>query len=277
MNTTMVGFDTIFLYKHQDGIWSDHADDFHNRGFLFGDGLFETMVFTKGKIRFALKHTNRLAEGMRTLSLGTEGLSQISEIEILLNEIWGDKKNLRIRWNIYRSGLGKYTPETNYVLESLQIHTFYPAPKLKEKAYISQNIHMQKTSWSHCKTLSALTYVMANQERKTKGYDEVILTNADGYVSEAGSCNMFWVKNGIYFTPSLDSGCIAGIGREVILEYFKKTNIPFSEGLFKVDELLPADQIFTSNVTGISFVKSIENKDYDSRLNEGLEGIFKIK
>ena len=41
----MVGFDTIFLYRHQDGIWSDHADEFHNRGFLFGDGLFETMVF----------------------------------------------------------------------------------------------------------------------------------------------------------------------------------------------------------------------------------------
>jgi 4-amino-4-deoxychorismate lyase len=277
LNTIMVEFDTIFLYKNIDGKWSDRADDFHNRGFLFGDGLFETMVFTKGKIRFATKHTQRLLASLTTLSLQNDRLSKINEIEVFLFEKWGDNKHLRIRWNIYRSGLGKYTPETNQTLESLQIHHFNPAPSLKENAYISKTIHISKTPWSHCKTLSALPYVMANQERMSKGYDEVILTTADGYVSEGGSCNLFWVKNGHYFTPSLDSGCIAGVGREVILEHFKKYHIPFSEGLYKVDELLCADQVFTSNVTGISLIKSIGNQDFDTSLNESLREIFGIK
>jgi len=276
MNTPMVGYDTIFLYKHQDGIWSDHADEFHNRGFLFGDGLFETMVLTKSKIRFGSQHTERLAGGLSTLALEADGLSHINEIEVLLNEIWGDKKNLRIRWNIYRAGLGRYTPEDNRVLESLQIHTFHPAPKLKEIAYLSKTIQIQKTPWSHCKTLSALPYVMANQERKSKGFDEVILTSAEGYICEAGASNLFWVKNGHYFTPSLDSGCIAGVGRGVVLRYFKENNIPYSEGLYKMDDLLLADQILTSNVTGLSYLKSIEKKDFDTNRDGGLDAIFEL-
>jgi branched-subunit amino acid aminotransferase/4-amino-4-deoxychorismate lyase len=276
MNSGMVGFDTVFLYKNQDGNWSDGADEFHNRGFLFGDGLFETMVFTKGKIRFGTQHIERLEEGLRSLALETEGLSQLSDIEVLLNEIWGETKNLRVRWNVYRAGLGKYTPEVNQVLESLQIHTFHQTPKIKEKAFFSQNIHIQKTPWSHCKTLSALPYVMANQERKSKGLDEVILTTPDGFICEAGAANLFWVKSGHYFTPSLDTGCIAGVGRSKILNYLEENNIPVSEGLFKMEDLLKADQILTSNVTGISYLQSLENKDFDTNREKGLDSIFEL-
>ncbi|MCH6234305.1 aminotransferase class IV [Cognataquiflexum rubidum] len=276
MNSPMVGFDTISLYKHPDGIWADGADEFHNRGFLFGDGLFETMVFVKGRIRFANHHNDRLVSGMRTLYLEENGLSELSEIEVLLNEIWGDKKSLRVRWNVYRAGLGKYTPETNTVIESLQIHSFQPAPKLKEKACFSQNIHIQKTPWSHCKTLSALPYVMANQERKSKGLDEVILTTPDGFISEAGASNLFWVRSGHYFTPSLETGCIAGVGRSKILDYLGENNIPFSEGLFKMEDLLKADQILTSNVTGISYLQSLENKNLDTHREKGLDSIFEL-
>lgn len=272
----MVGFDTIFLYRHQDGIWSDHADEFHNRGFLFGDGLFETMVFANGKIRFGTHHIERLDEGMRSLALETEGLSQVSDLEVLLNEIWGETKNLRVRWNVYRAGFGKYTPEVNHVLESLQIHTFHQAPKIKGKAFFTQNINIQKSPWSHCKTLSALQYVMANQERKSKGFDEVILTNPDGIICEAGASNLFWVKDGKYFTPSLDSGCIAGVGRRMILSYLQENHIPFTEGLFTKENLISSDQILTCNVTGISYIGSMENKYFDTNRSKDLDSIFDL-
>jgi 4-amino-4-deoxychorismate lyase len=272
----MVGFDTIFLYKQQDGIWSHHADIFHNRGFLYGDGLFETMVFFKGKIRFASQHAERLWEGLKILGLENQGLSQIRELERLITEIWGDSKILRVRWNVYRAGFGKYTPEENQVLESLQINSFHQAPKIKGKAFFSQNIHIQKTPWSHCKTLSALPYVMANQERKSKGFDEVILTNPDGIICEAGASNLFWAKNGQYFTPSLDSGCIAGVGRKMILSYLHESDIPFSEGLFTKKDLISSEQILTSNVTGISYIGSIENKYFDTNRSKDLDSIFDL-
>lgn len=272
----MVGFDTIFLYKHNDGIWADGAEEFHNRGFLFGDGLFETMVYSNGKIRFGSEHLERLNEGLKILSIEKEGLSKLNEIENLLQEIWGNKKSLRVRWNVYRSGLGKYTPEENHVLESLQVQSLFPTPKQKEKAYFSQYVLIQKTPWSHCKTLSALHYVMANKERKSKGFDEVILNNTDGFVCEGGSSNIFWVKNGQYFTPSLNAGCIAGVGRRKIISYLKENNILVSEGLYRMDELLLSDQIFTSNVTGISYIKSIDDKVFDTQINEGLAAIFEV-
>ncbi|MCR9015451.1 aminotransferase class IV [Aquiflexum gelatinilyticum] len=274
MNSGMVGFDTIFLYKHNDGIWADGAEEFHNRGFLFGDGLFETMVYSNGKIRFGNEHLERLNEGLKILFIENDGLSRLNEIENLLHEIWGNKKSLRVRWNVYRSGLGKYTPEENHVIESLQVQSLFPTPIQKEKAYLSQYVFIQKTPWSHCKTLSAIHYVMANLERKSKGFDEVILKNSDGFVCEGGSSNIFWIKNGQYFTPSLDAGCIAGVGRRMIISYLKENNIPILEGLFRKEELFLADQVFTSNVTGISYIKSIDDKVFDSQRNEYLASIF---
>jgi branched-subunit amino acid aminotransferase/4-amino-4-deoxychorismate lyase len=272
----MVEIDTIFLYKHEDGNWSDHADDFHNRGFLFGDGLFETMVYWQGKLRFSNSHFSRLNEGMRVLGLSGHNLSTVDQLETLLNEIWGDKKSLRVRWNVYRSGMGKYTPEVNQVLESLQVQSFHPAPKLKKSAFFSQEIHIQKSPWSHCKTLNALQYVMANMERKNRGYDEIILTTPEGIISEAGSSNLFWIKNGQYFSPSLDAGCISGIGREQVLFYLKENQIPFSEGFFSKENLISADQILTSNVTGISYIESVENKRFDTNRNTDLDSIFEF-
>jgi 4-amino-4-deoxychorismate lyase len=272
----MVGYDTIFLYKHEDGNWSDHADDFHNRGFLFGDGLFETMVFSLGKFRFADFHWERLLEGIRVLGLDPMNLSSLNDLENLLSEIWGDKKTLRVRWNIYRGGSGKYTPEVSSILESIQVQSFLPAPEFKEKAYLSPNIHLTKTPWSHCKTLSALTYVMANNERKNRGFDEVILSTPDGSICEAGSSNLFWIKDGQYFTPSLESGCLAGIGRRLIIDFLKEKNSIVHIGLFKIEDLLDADQVFTTNVTGISYIRSIENKEFNYRKIQSLDTIFKI-
>jgi len=257
MNSNMNGINTVFLFKDKVSNWSEIPDGFHNRGFLFGDGLFETMVFIGGNLKFGEYHFERLFEGCRILGFDPSTLSTIPIIENILAKNFGLEQAFRVRWNVYRSGMGKYTPESEEVKESLQVQPFVTTPKVKQKAFFLENIVVQKSIWSHCKTLNALTYVLANMERKKSSMDEVILCNSEGYVSEAGSANIFWVKEGAFFTPSLNCSCVAGIGRRVLIEKLKASLTNITEGKFLPKDVLKADFVFTTNVTGVSFIGQI--------------------
>ncbi len=269
----MNGYDTLYLHRTPiDPRWIPHGQQ--TRAALFGDGIFETMIYVNGKIRFASTHQNRVNQGVMTLKLDPIGMSSIAEIENLIakevdgNGVW------RIRWNIFRSGLGKYTPEENFCSEHLIIQPFSPSPLIKINAYISTAIHLHPSPWSQCKTLNCLPYVMANLERKERQMDEVFLTDEHGFLSEAGASNLFWIKSGTFYTPSLRHHAISGVGRTQIIQLLTKKNVPFQEGSFTKEALLEADQVFTSNVTGISFIAHFENRSYGTDPIPYLSEIF---
>lgn len=264
VNSYVNGNNTVFLFKGKKSNWTENPDHFHNRGFLFGDGLFETMIFSNGKLKYGGYHLERLLEGCRVLNLDFSTLSAIHLIEAELVKKFGVDLTLRVRWNIYRVGVGKYTPESESLNESLQVQAFHPSPKIKEKAIFLDSITVPKSAWSHCKTLNALTYVMANLERKNNSLDEVILCDSEKYVSEAGASNVFWIKDGTYFTPSLDCSCIAGVGRRVTIEKLKAASKIIIEGKFLAKDLLAADCIFTTNVTGVSFIRQLEGQSFQT-------------
>jgi 4-amino-4-deoxychorismate lyase len=272
----MNGFETIFYFKQQQGDWHLQPLAFHNRAFMFGDGLFETMVFYKGSIRFASHHFARVMEGCFQLGMDPSSVSPLEDIELLLAQAVHPVGPVRIRWNIFRSGMGKYTPEENDILETLVLQPFMAAPKVKADCYISSQIQVASAPWSHCKTLNALTYVMANRERASKNKAEVILTDNKGHISEAGVGNVFWKINGKYFTPSLATSCIAGVARRNILEYFERIGKPVEEGLFKKEDLLEAEQILISNAAGISYLKNLEGREFDATPDPFLLQLFDL-
>lgn len=254
--------DTVNLVRgSNDSGWNAHSVP--SRAALFGDGIFETMVFTDGKIRFASAHQNRVDEGVKALKLDTIGMSDVAKIEKLIGKTVNVSESWRVRWNIYRSGQGKYTPEENRCSEQVMIQPFSIPPTIKKNAYISTNIQLHPSPWSHCKTLNCLPYVMANLERKEQNMDEVILTDVNGYLSEAGAANLFWKKSNTFFTPSLRHHAISGVARTQIIQMLAKKKIPFQEGSFTKEDLLEADQVFTSNVTGISFIQRIGHRRYE--------------
>ncbi|PSL06343.1 branched-chain amino acid aminotransferase [Cecembia rubra] len=267
-------FDTIYLYKQGSGNWSSEPIEWHNRGFLFGDGLFETMVLIHGKIRFNDQHSERLSQGLDQLGIDRDKISTLDQIEEKINELTFRSSILRVRWNIFRSGMGKYAPEDNFSSESLIIQTFQKAPAIKFNAYISSAFRLPETPWSHCKTLSALPYVMAGQERSSLDMDEVILKNTKGFISEAGASNVFWVKNGIYYTPSLSCSCIAGIGRNRVIQRLKDTGKMIIEGEFQESELLVAEKVITTNVTGASYIFKIGEVKFDTTPDPWIESVF---
>lgn len=269
----MNGIDTqIFYYSPSAGL-AIGDPILANRAAFFGDGIFETMVYTNGRIRFSEEHEERLQLGLQTLKIYPSSLS-IGQLEEFLRAHYADKRDLRIRWNVFRSGLGKYTPTSHDARDLILVQDLDQPVKIKNRAYISQAIAIPSSPWSHCKTLNALPYVMANIERKELGMDEVILLDDKGFVSEAGSANIFWVKENAFYTPSLACNCISGVGRRRIIEGLEKLGHAVIEGEFTVEELLGAEQIITSNVTGVAYIAEIGHRSYSTASTPDLERVL---
>lgn len=259
----MSEIETVFSKSGKESEWTQ-IQSFYlpNRAMNFGDGLFETMIFDRDHFRFSNHHLARLNHGLEVLNLDESNLD-IEVLEFFLHKNYPGQK-LRVRWNVFRSGSGKYTPQNSRAEQTLQISPFIPSPQIKEKAFFSKKIRLFPTGWSGCKTLNALPYVLANQERAEAKMDEVILLDYRGFLSEAGSSNLFWRKGGEYFTPSLECSCLNGVARKVILEELILLELPIQVGDFLPEELLDADQVWVSNVTGISYLAQIDQKEYST-------------
>lgn len=269
----MSEIETVFSKLGKDHDWIPiHSFKVPNRAMNFGDGLFETMVFDGNQLRFSNHHLARLSNGLKILSLSGEAVD-IMGLEAFLNKSFQDIK-LRVRWNVFRAGVGKYTPQTSETEQTIQVSRFTRAPQTKEIAFISDNIKLFPTVWSACKTMNSLPYVLANQERVDGKMDEVILLDHRGFLSEAGSSNLFWKKNGEYFTPSLDCSCLNGVARTVILEELIKQERQIQVGEFLPDVLKSADQIWVSNVSGISYLAQVGAKKYSTEPDPILQNLF---
>lgn len=253
--------DTTFVFDPKGEIWLPlHTFSIPNRGVNYGDGVFETMVYDGQQIKFLNEHQSRLTLGLDTLGISKTKISIQRLSDFLHHHFQGQK--LRVRWTIFRSGLGKYIPLENESVQILTIEPFVAAPLLKKKSGVSKQVSLSFSSWSRCKTLNAIPYVMAGLERQRKGWDEIILMDHRGNVSEAGASSVFWEKNGVIYTPSLSCGCIAGVSRAVISNKLNLAGIPLVEGEFGFEALLAAEKVWTSNVTGVSYLESLGSSKF---------------
>jgi branched-chain amino acid aminotransferase len=262
--------DTVYTYLLTNAGWQK-IDQFSipNRAMNFGDGLFETMVFDGGKIKFFQYHLDRLNLGLEVLKLEVSK-STFESLESWVRDNFAGQK-LRIRWNIFRAGLGKYTPESQDAKQTLQIQRFIPAPSIKGLASFSEKISLYPSLWSRLKTLSAIPYVMAAQERLDRGLDELIVLDYSGKVAEASASNIFWRKGKKVFTPALTCGGIDGVGRRAIMSKIPRL---ITEGVYGPNDLLKADQVWVSNVTGISYLEKIDSLEFSTEEWDPLSEIF---
>lgn len=266
----MDGTDTVYTYLFINGGWQK-VDDLPvpNRAMNFGDGLFETMVFDGEKIKFLQYHLDRLNQGLEVLKLEVSK-STFENLEPWIKDNFAGTK-LRLRWNIFRAGSGKYSPETNDAIQTIQIQNLALAPDVKHKTSFAEHVFLSASPWSRFKTLSSLMYVMAAQERMERDMDELILLNYSGKVAEASASNIFWRKGKKVFTPSLSCGGIDGVGRRAIISKIPRL---ITEGVFGPNDLLKADQVWVSNVTGISYLEKIDSLEFSTEKWDPLSEIF---
>ena len=99
------------------------------------------------------------------------------------------------------------------------------------------------------KSTSYLDHQLAWREAVRRGYDEAVVCSSEGALCECARANLFWVVIGELRTPSLDSGCLPGIARALLLEWLPALGLSCREGLYMPHELATADEVFITAAT----------------------------
>jgi len=258
------------------------------RGFLYGDGIFETLRARNYRIFRWKEHWNRLKKGVKLCNLEIRKDMKIFEEEIISLLEENNLKDAYIRVNIWRREPSHFDPGnkkgTNFLVISRKFKP-YPEKLYKKgvRCFVSKNFSKNEHSvLTYIKSFNYMENILARQEAKRNFCDDSILLNSKGNIAEATTSNIFFVKNGIVFTPDIKCGLLPGITRKLIFEICSQCGIKLKEGHFFSAGLKKADEIFLTNtLMGIMPVSEVKGifKSKGSKLTyflkEQLEKIFK--
>lgn len=249
-----------------------------NRAFRYGDGLFESMRMSGGKLKFADLHADRLRAGMRALKI--DGSALLDDYFLKQKTAELAKKNklrdhARFRLSVYREGAGLYTPESNksgYVLEAAPLaESRYELNKKGLIIDVYDEITKPVNKLSNFKTTNSLIYVMAGLYKKQHQLDEAFLLNQHGFLCESISSNIFVVYDKQIYTPALSEGCVAGVMRSTVMTMAKTNGIPLIEAQINPEVLKEADEVFITNaIGGIRWVMGYGRKRYFNEFSKEL-------
>jgi branched-subunit amino acid aminotransferase/4-amino-4-deoxychorismate lyase len=252
----------MLLYNFQPVQEESFSLSYLNRGFQYNDGLFDTLIFADGRIRFLHDHLDRLRRALAVLglSLPDAWLQEAwwhQQVSWLIRENGLTAPLVRIKANIWRKPGGLFTPETDQAEILVTVSAQAAVTKVIGTAGVVDAAPVPYSPFSFFKGPYALHYVQASRAKKLAGWEEGILLDAQGHIAEALVSNIFWLKGSVLYTPSLETGCIAGIMRLNVLRACQMLRLEVQEGFFKQAELLVADMVFTSNVTGLRAIAAI--------------------
>lgn len=267
-----------------NGSWmrdSEAVIPVENRGMMYGDGLFETMVSTDGQVKLLDLHLKRLVRGLEYLSIdlktSTEEWGAFFEEGINKNSHLGTQLLLRLQ--CWRNGGRGYTSKTSEGSWFLSFRTL--SKECNQPSYRLMNsslsLPVKSVQKGTLKSSNALLYVLAATEARNKNYDDALLCNTNGYVGECTSANIFWIKERIIHTPSIKSGILNGTRREALLNALQSQSyFRVQEGTYDIHSLYEADMVFsTSTIKGIQFIDSLDTTQF-SKDEHALNRIKKI-
>lgn len=236
-----------------------------NRGFLYGDGFFETIRILNGKIPLIQTHIDRIAEALSIYEL-YPSFNIDDDFILSIASGYGQNGNLRI--NFFRDGGGKYLPESNEVAfdHSFEEHTqdfFLPSSldleaDLKKAPIKKGSITLYPepkpiVPWMTVKSLSSIYYVLAASYKKKQNADYLLIQNTDGHICEELVSNILIQKGEDFFIPSLNCGGVNGATQRFLLRNY---GFAITEKLISMEDIETADAVyFCKGSTGVSRVK----------------------
>lgn len=224
-----------------------------DRGFMYGDGVFETMRCYAGAVFKIDEHMARLERSLRKIRIRPP-YSKSHLKSAIYDLLEANKlKSAYVRITITR-GEGRFGIEhkdklkPNTVIVAKEFGG-YPRRILEKgiSCRVVDTRQNERSILSGIKSLNFLNYIMARFEAKDRASDEAIVLNTKGYVTEAVTSNVFIVKGPSIATPSIASGALPGITRSVIMKLAKKLDIKISEKAISYKELLNAREVFLTN------------------------------
>jgi branched-chain amino acid aminotransferase len=243
-----------------------HAD---NRGFRYGDGLFETMKVIHGSIILGSFHFERLMAGVQILDYVlpvhfSETILHQIILELIQKNKCGDIARVRLTLFRGRGGLYDENKKAGYLIECWPLNDAVNA--LNENGLVIDIFPGAEKScdrYANLKSASFLPYSIAAQYAKKQQLNECLVLNTKGNIADGSITNLFVIKSGNISTPSLTEGCIAGVMRRHLLHSLKEGGYTITESSISPDDLSTADEVFLTNaIQGIKWVKAFRDKTY---------------
>lgn len=224
-----------------------------DRGFMYGDGVFETMRSYAGVVFKIDEHLDRLARSLKAAGIKFPYSNSYLKKEIYRLLGVNNIKNAYIRLTITR-GEGRFGIEHKDALKPNVVIVAkgfgsYPGWMFK-KGISARVVGMRQNDLSPLagiKSLNFMNYIMARFEAKESGCDEAIILNTKGRVAEAVTSNIFTVKGNIVVTPPITDGALPGITRAVIIKAAKKLGLRVIEKSLSYKDLMGSDEVFLTN------------------------------
>ena len=249
----------------------------NNRGFLYGDAVFETIKVLDNKILFLEDHYFRLMSSMRIIrmEIPMDFTLEHLESEILKTTQALNLSSARVRLTVYRFGNGKYFPETRttqYLISAENTHAVYENNMLEYEIELFKDFHVSKHLLSTLKTTNRLINITASIFAEENDYQNCFLINDDKNIIEAINGNVFVVKDNVIVTSPISDGCINGIMRKKVIELIKKDDsLQFEERSISPFEIQKADEVFITNVIqGIQSVSKYRKKEFTRNIANAL-------
>ena len=258
-----------------------------NRGFNYGDAVFETIKVSHNKILFWEDHYFRLMASMRILRME---IPMNFTLEFLEKQIFdlvqsnnSSTKTMRIKLIVFRNSDGFYLPDNNdvsYVISSEILNEdFYHLQENNNVVDLYKDHYVSADLLSTLKTNNRIINVIGSIFAKENDLDNCLLLNTQKQVVEALNANLFLVKGNTIKTPPLSDGCIKGVMRKQIIDIIKLIpDFVFEEASISPFELQKADELFLTNVIiGIQPITKYRKKEFDTEVARNLLGKLNVK
>lgn len=229
---------------------SEAKVDIEDRGYQFGDGVYEVIRVYGGRTFYLQEHLLRLEKCAREIGLPLPW--DVSQLAERINQLV-EANQLR-EGTVYLQVTRGAAPRNHAFPESVQpVLIAYTSEAPRPVAMLKDGIRtctLEDIRWLRCdiKSLNLLGAVLAKQEALERGCKEAILVR-NGSVTEGSSSNVFIVKNDILYTHPANNLILHGITRAIILKCAEEAGIPVKEETFSVDSLYNADEVFITGTT----------------------------
>lgn len=223
-----------------------------DRGFLLGDGVFETARLHRGHYFRLRQHLRRLQASAAHLRLELPPLDELAEIAHALAR-HNDFTEASLRITVTRGSGGRGLSRTgagpNTVLVTLSALSANWYERAAQGWRIAVAATRRPTTTSipaQLKGLGRIYALLAHFEAEELGADDALLLSAEGWVAEGPTWNVFWRRGPIIYTPSVEAGILQGVTRGLMLELAAAAGYKTEEGLYPPAQLDDADEIFAT-------------------------------
>ena len=244
-----------------------------DRGFLYGDSIYEVTYSQRRSFIFLEEHLNRLWNSAGLIGLEPQ-IDKKEIVERILSTVKAaniDDAYVRVVITRGESDLN-ISPSQNSFEFSQNVVIFIKPNVVYDQRLYSQGIHLRQVKRPrndrrcldpNAKSGNYLNNILAIQEAKKAGADDAIMANTLGEITEGTTFNIWMVKDGKVFTPHHESGLLKGITRDKVMRLCVETNVPFEEKTLTPQDLMAAQELFiTSSTKGIMPVYKLDDRIY---------------